>query len=293
MDVGFNSKIVSCYTETIMSKLSNNTTLQSLVICPDKIAFERNEQTSRMEFIDTKQLKVRHENIDLVPPPAKRPFPLKNVASNSHLSPPPTRSQTPAFSPENWQEHGFEHSPENASSSTVTVQPQAMIQTMASALVPPVQRRQNTDRSSTAITQLDSPYYLGYSGGSDPTHCVVIPLCQTHPQPLTNLLQHGVPYQGQMSYESSSWAQPYLSYFGGPQPQVVTYPTGGTRAHGCTRPMHQQRPMQAQAIASAPVYYENHWPNYQSPWTPDHQNTSVASCTVVTTTSMPSFSTSH
>ena len=383
LDVSFDRKIVSSYIETIMSRLANNTTLQSLIICPEAIAFERNEQTGRMEFMDTKYFILRkfgHENSDLVPPPARCPFLLRNVASNSHLSSPPTRSQTPVISPENRQRHAFEHRPENASSSAVTVQPQAVIQTMASALVPPVQCRHNAESSSTAITQFGSPY-LGYFSGSDPAHSAVTPPYQIRSRPLTNLPRHRVPYQGQMS---SSCAQPCSSYFGSDdrqQPQIVTYPTGGTPAHGRVMPMQsdwQHRPVQAQASAaiggSIPAHcavtsshqihsrpltnlpqhrvpyhghmsYESSWArqypahfdrprpqivtggtptrgyvtpvqqqrpiqaqagalvygpvhsNYQppliSPQPPDHQSTSVASCTTITTTSMPSFSTSH
>ena len=450
LDVGFKYEIVSSYTETIMSKLSNNTTLQSLVICPDKIAFERNEQTGRMKSISAEQSSLRHEI--MVPPPAKRPFLLGNDASNSYLSPLPSRSQTPVIShlPEHRQGHAFEHSLENASNNTTIVQPQAVIQTMPSALMPPVQCRRSAagiytqSNSSPATTQIGStggsgpahsavappyqihpqpltrhripyqgqisygpswaqrcPSYFGTdvrqrprivtyptggtpadgcitpvqndwqhrpmqaqasaaAGGSGPAHCAVISSYQIRPQPLIHL--HDVPYQGQMSYECS-WGQAYPSYFGTDgrqQPQIVTYPIGGTPAHGCvtpmqsnwqhrpmqahasaavggsvpahcavtsshqihpqpltnspyqgqsswaqayssrfggprpqvvtyqtpahdcTRPMHQQRPMQVQAIPSAPVYYVN-----------DHQSPSVASCTVVTTTSMPSFSTSH
>jgi hypothetical protein len=382
LDVSFNHRIVSSYTETIMSRLANNTTLQSLVICPGDIAFERNEQTGRMEFIkfNVEQFKLwksllRYENID-VAPPAKRPFLPGNDASSSYLSSPPTRS----LSPDLPDGRAFECSPENASSSTTTVQPQTVIQTMPSALMPPVHNaagiciQSNTESSSPAFS---SPYLVG----SDPANYAVTPPCQTRPPPLTNL--HEVPCQGQISYESSlaqpypshsgtddrqpqiviyptggspahgrfmpmqndcqhrpvqapasaavcgsvpahyavtpvhpqvfinlhgvpcqgqmsSWAQPYPSYDGQRQPQmVITYPTGGTPAHGHAMPMQndwQYRPMQARA--SAPVYV-NHWPvynNYQPPFNPqppDHQSPSAASSPIiVTTTSMPPFSSS-
>ena len=423
LDLGFDCALVSGYTRTIMSRLANNTTLQSLIICPRRIAFERNEHTGRMEFIGGEQFiprKFEHEKIDLVPPPAKRPFPLGNVASNFHLSPPPTRSQTPAIShlPEHRQGHAFECSPENVMSSTTTVHPQAVIQTMASALVPPVHNvagvyaQSNAESSSPITTQ------IGSTGGSGPAYSAMIPSYQIHPQPLTNLPRHRVPcqgqthfgtvrtpayghvmpmqsdwqqrpmqtqasaavggsvpvvtssyqiysqpltnlpwhrvpYQAQMPYESSRVHPSYLGADGRqqsqmvtpahgritpvqrdgqhrpmqaqvpahyavisshqihpqplinshrvphqgqmrrPQPQIATYPTGGTPTHGYIRPMQQYRPMRAQE--SAPVHV-NRWSLHSNPFSPqppDHQNTFVASCTIVTTTSMPSFSTSH
>jgi hypothetical protein len=386
LNVSFNRRIVSSYTETIMSRLANNTTLQSLIICPEEIAFERNEQTGRMEFINAKQFELRksslwHENTDVIPPPAKRQLLIGNDYSNSHLSPPPTRSQTPAISHLSCHRHGhvFERSPENASSSTTTAQPQTVIQTMPSALMPPVQCRHIAENLSTAITQAGSPY-PGYFGGSDPAHHAVTPPHQIRPQPLTDSPWPRVSYQGQMSYESSR-AQRYPSYSGTdgrqqpqiiayhrggtpahgrdmplhidsqnrpvealasaavggsvpahyavtpsyqvcPQPftnlhgvpcqgqrsiwahsydgqrqpqMVITYPTGGTPAHGRVMPMQndwQYRPIQARA--STPVYV-NHWPvynNYQPPFNPqppNHQSPSAASSTIVTTTSMPPF----
>jgi hypothetical protein len=239
LDVFFDSTIVSNYTEAVMSRLANNTTLRSIVICPGEIAFERNEQTGRMEFIDADRFQfrkssLRHETIDMVPPPIE------------HLFIDQFRSEFSKFPvlPEHRRGHGFECRPENTSS--ITVQPQAVIQTMPSALMPPVQCRHSAESSSTGITQVGSPH-LNYSGGSDPAHYAP---CQIHPQPLTNL--HRVPGQGQMSYESS-WAQPYPSFSGTDGRQQLQ--------------QQQRRPVQALASAAVggnvPAHYAVTPPHHQ------------------------------
>jgi hypothetical protein len=298
LDVSFDSKIVSSYSETVMSRFINNTTLQSLIICPEEIAFERNDQTGRMEFIDAKQFQfrkssLRHENIDTVPPPTEH---LGSDVSNSYLL---SRFPIPAVSllSEHRRGHGFEHSPENTSSSTTTVQPRTVIQTMPSALMPPVQYRynaaaqSNAESLSTAITQIGSPH-LGYFGGSDPAaHCAVTTPDQIRPQPLLNLPWPRVPYQGIQRYPS------YSGIDARQQPQIVTYPRRGrgTPAHGCIRPTQndwQFRPMHIEAQASAPVNLSFDFQPRFNPQPPDHQSPSAASSTIATTTSMPPFSSS-
>ena len=167
LDISLDSTTVSGYIDTVISRLTKNTTLQSLSLCPGVIAFERNEQTGKIEFkgvrtfepvqplhytsgilesVESSSGKDLITDLGSLTPPAKRPCkgsPLDllrsgslsdNLSSSSTLTP----SQTPAELSVSSQQ-GFRQMLQYASGNTMSVtihQPQSMPPSFTSLIQP-------------------------------------------------------------------------------------------------------------------------------------------------------------
>ena len=193
LDIGLDNKIISSYIEAIISGLASNTTLQSLTICPREIAFERNQQTGKMEFIGNPKFKPkqtvlhtpsifeqaessggRYQNTDLrsslPPPPAKRPCerssPLRNniLSHNLCLSSTPTELQTLAqLSVSVSSQQGLGYGQASGPLSVITNQPQSVPPTSTSPVHHQydVKGAQSNPSQDVIVVTETSPSHLG------------------------------------------------------------------------------------------------------------------------------------